>query len=153
MFYAWVDDKDKLKETLGLLNSSSPALWGRMDAQQMVEHLIILYNISNKMQETTILTPEKYLHKSQSFLRSEEMMPKNFVAKFLPLDPNPYLYSSLEEAITQLSSSLDSFHAYWSGKEEETLNHPVFGKLNKELWDRVHNKHIHHHFLQFGLLK
>ena len=153
MFFAWVDDKDKLKETLGLLSSSSPALWGRMDAQQMVEHLIMLYNISNKKQETSILTPDKYIHKTQEFLRSEELMPKNFVAKFLPLDPIPYVYSSIEEAIDHLLSSLDSFQAYWSGKEEETLNHPVFGKLNKVLWDRVHNKHLHHHFLQFGLIK
>ena len=153
MFFAWVDNKATLQETLGLLTSSSPALWGRMDAQQMVEHLIVLYDISNKKQETIILTPEKYLHKSQDFLKSEELMPKNFVAKFLPIDPIPYAYSSIEESITQLIYSLDSFHSYWKGKEEETLNHPVFGKLNKELWDRVHNKHIHHHFSQFGLVK
>lgn len=153
MFYTWIDDKEKLEEALGLLTSSSAALWGRMDAQQMVEHLILLYDISNKKQETPILTPEKYLHKSQAFLRSEELMPKNFVAKFLPIDPIPYTYPSLEEAISKLFYSLDSFHSYWKGREEETLNHPVFGKLNKELWDRVHNKHIHHHFSQFGLVK
>lgn len=94
MFYTWVDDKEKLEETLGLLTSSSPALWGRMDAQQMVEHLILLYDISNKKKETPILTPEKYLYKSQAFLRSEELMPKNFVAKFLPIDPIPYTYTS-----------------------------------------------------------
>jgi len=153
MFYAWVDDKEKLEETLSLLTSSSPALWGRMDAQQMVEHLILLYDISNTKIETPILTPEKHLHKSRVFLRSEELMPKNFIAKFLPIDPTPYSYPSLKEAINQLFSSLDSFHSYWKDKEEETLNHPVFGKLNKGLWDRVHNKHIHHHFLQFGLVR
>ena len=152
MFYAWVDDKERLEEALSLLTFSSSALWGRMDAQQMVEHLILLFDISNKKQETPILTPEKYLHKSQAFLRSEELMPKNFVAKFLPIDPIPYTFSSLEESKNKIFSSLDSFHSYWKGIKEETLNHPVFGKLNKELWDRVHNKHIHHHFLQFGLI-
>ena len=29
-------------------------------------------------------------------------MPKNFVAKFLPIDPIPYTYTSLEEAISKL---------------------------------------------------
>ena len=153
MFYAWVDDKEKLHNTLGLLHSSSSALWGRMDAQQMIEHLIVLYEISNNKQETVILTPEKYLNKSQAFLMSEELMPKNFVAKFLPIDPSPYKYSSIEAAASQLIYSLDSYQSYWKGVEEETLNHPVFGKLNKVKWDRVHNKHIHHHFLQFLLIK
>jgi hydroxymethylglutaryl-CoA reductase len=153
MFYAWVDDKEKLQETLGLLNSSSPALWGRMDAQQMVEHLIVLFEISNKKQETLILTPEKHLNKSQAFLMSEDLLPKNFVAKFLPINPSPYKYSSLQEAVSQLIYSLDSYQSYWKGIEEETLNHPVFGKLNKVKWNRVHNKHIQHHFLQFGLVK
>ena len=67
MFYAWVDDKDKLKETLGLLSCYSPGVWGVMDAQQIVEHQIVLYNISNKKQETSILTPDKYIHQSQEF--------------------------------------------------------------------------------------
>lgn len=153
MFNNWVDNRENLQTSLGLLNAKSPALWGRMDAQQMVEHLIVLFEISNKNQETPILTPEKYLHKSQAFLMSDELMPKNFVAKFLPINPSPYLYSSLTEANNKLLSVLDSFHNYWLGKDDETLNHPVFGSLNKEQWDRVHNKHIHHHFLQFGLIK
>ena len=55
MFNFWIDDKEKLNETLSLLNVSSPALWGRMNAQQMVEHLISLFEISNKKQETLIL--------------------------------------------------------------------------------------------------
>lgn len=153
MFYAWVDDKEKLQETLGLLNSSSTALWGRMDAQQMIEHLIVLYKMSNKKQETLILTPEKYLPKSLAFLMSKELLPKNFVAKFLPIDPSPYKYSSMQEAISKLVFYLNSYHTYWKGIEEETLNHPVFGRLNKVQWDCVHNKHIQHHFLQFGLVK
>jgi len=153
MFYTWVDDKEKLQERLGLLNASSSALWGRMNAQQMIEHLIVLFEISNKKQETLILTPEKHLPKSQAFLMSDELLPKNFVAKFLPIDPSPCVYSSIEEAISKLVFYLDSYHTYWKGREEETLNHPVFGMLNKVKWDRVHNKHIHHHFLQFGLVK
>ena len=153
MFYNWVDDKEKLQQTLSLLNSSSPALWGRMDAQQMVEHLTVLFEISNKKQEIVILTPEKYLHKSQAFLMSDELMPKKFVAKFLPIDPNPYSCTSLDQAASQLLATFDSYHTYWNGIEEETLNHPVFGRLNKEKWDRAHNKHIQHHFLQFGLVK
>ena len=93
------------------------------------------------------------MHKSQAFLMSEELMPKNFVAKFLPIDPSPYSCTSLDQAVSQLLATFDSYHTYWNGIEEETLNHPVFGRLNKEKWDRVHNKHIQHHFLQFGLIK
>ena len=153
MFYNWVNDKEKLKDTLSLLRFNSPALWGRMDAQQMVEHLIILFEISSKKQQTNILTPEKYLEKSQAILMSDEPMPKNFVAKFLPIGPTPYLYSSLVEANYQLLFVLSAYQVYWKERENERLNHPIFGSLTKDMWDRVHNKHIHHHFLQFGLIK
>lgn len=29
--------------------------------------------------------------------------------------------------------------------------HPVFGLIGYEEWHRMHYKHVHHHFLQFGL--
>ncbi len=153
MFSLWINNKEKLKDTLKLLSDSTLPLWGRLDAQQMIEHLIALFELSNKEQETPILTPEKYLHKSVDFLMSNELMPKNFVAKFLPIDPPPYIHASLDEAVFYLFKVLDSYHIYWVGKEACKLNHPIFGSLTKDKWDRVHNKHIHHHFLQFGLIK
>ena len=153
MFYPWIDNSVKLKDVLLQLQPDSKAIWGRMDAQQMIEHLILVCEISNGSKESEILTPEKYIEKSQAFLMGEEPMPKNFVAKFIPEEPISHRYDDLQSAIQTFLSSISLYHSYWDGKEHSTRNHPVFGKLNKKMWNRVHNKHITHHLLQFGLSK
>ena len=151
MLYQWIYNTVKLKETLFQLQSTSKANWGRMDAQQMIEHLILVVEISNGTLDVEVLTPEKYIEKSQAFLMSNEVLPKNFVAKFIPKDPVAHRYEDLQSAIRAFCISITLYHSYWDGKEESTRNHPVFGKLNKVMWDQVHNKHISHHLLQFGL--
>jgi hypothetical protein len=151
MFYPWIDNSVKLMDVLLQLQPDSKAIWGRMDSQQMIEHLILVCEISNGSKEAEILTPEKYIEKSQAFLMCDEPMPKNFVAKFIPEEPIAHRYDDLQSAIQAFLSSLSLYHSYWEGKKGSTRNHPVFGKLNKKMWNRVHNKHITHHLLQFGL--
>lgn len=150
-FFPWIDNSEKLKQILLQLNTESKAVWGRMDAQQMIEHLILVCELSNGTKECEVHTPEKYIEKSQAFLMSDEPMPKNFIAKFIPEEPAAHRYENIEASINAFISSIVQYHSYWNGKEETTRNHPVFGKLNKHKWDMVHNKHITHHLLQFGL--
>jgi len=151
MFFAWVDKPEILKETLLQITNGSKPAWGRMDAQQMVEHLILVFELSNGLKSSPILTPDKYIEKSQTFLMSDEPLPKNFVAKFIPENPVSHSNKNFNIAVNELVIALHTYHSYWRGKEEHTLNHPVFGELNKKMWDQVHNKHITHHLLQFGL--
>jgi len=151
MFFPWVDKPEKLKDSLLQLTNESKCTWGRMDAQQMVEHLLAVFELSSEEKVNPILTPDKYIEKSQAFLMSDEPMPQNFVAKFLPEKPVVHSNKNFNLAVNELVSALHTYHSYWLGKEERTLNHPVFGKLNKKMWDQVHNKHITHHLLQFGL--
>lgn len=151
-FVAWIEELDKLKGKLKLLHPESKPEWGRMDAQQMIEHLIGSCEISNGTKKVEVLTPEKHIEKSQAFLMSDQEMPKNFIAKFIPEDPIPHQYSNLNVAVAALVASIEKYHNYWEGNEDSLCNHSVFGRLNKEKWNRVHNKHITHHLLQFNLL-
>ena len=151
MFFPWVDNTDKLMEPLLRLRPDSKPAWGRMDAQQMIEHLIFVFEISNGSKKVEVLTPEKHIKKSQIFLMSDKPMPKNFISKFIPVEPAAHQFSNLQTAISELISSIKTYHSCWVEKKETTLNHPVFGALNKKMWNQVHNKHITHHFLQFRL--
>lgn len=153
MFFSWIENPKKLKNELLQLKSNTVALWGRMDAQQMIEHLIIVCEISNGTTDVKVLTPKKNIKKAQAFLMSEQEMPKNFIAKFIPKEPLAYKYEDLPTAIQTFIYSINIYHSYWVDKKDSTRNHPVFGKLNKKMWNRVHNKHITHHLLQFGLSK
>lgn len=143
---------DKLNTVLARLDSNTKAVWGQMDAHQMIEHLILVVEISNGLTDVEIQTPEKYIAKSQAFLMSDEAMPKNFIAKFIPEKPQAYKYVSIDEAKKELLASIKNYNIYWMGKELNTRNHPVFGKLNKEMWDQLHSKHFTHHFEQFDVL-
>jgi hypothetical protein len=47
---------DDFRNWLSVLTVDNVALWGKMDAQQMVEHLIIAVNVSNGKQLITLAT-------------------------------------------------------------------------------------------------
>jgi len=152
-FFPWINNIEKLKETLAQLEAKAPALWGKMDAQQMVEHLNLVLEISNGTLDVVIYTPEKYIEKSQAFLMSQEPLPRNFVAKFIPEEPITHKNADLKSAVEVFLNSAEKHQKYWHEKDAENRNHPVFGNLNKTMWDCVHNKHITHHFIQFSLIE
>ena len=149
-FFPWINNLEKLKETLAHLEAKAPALWGKMDAQQMVEHLNWVLEISNGTLDVGIRTPEKYIEKSQAFLISEDPMPRGFVSKFIPEDPISHKNVDLKSAIAEFLNSTEKHQKYWPEKDAKNRNHFVFGSLNKAMWDCVHNKHITHHFILFN---
>lgn len=151
-FYPWIDNTEQLENKLAILELNQKAVWGRMDAQQMIEHLILVLEISNGVKEMEIYTPEKHIEKSQAFLMSEKPMPQNFIAKFIPEDPIPHRFETINVAKNEFFKAVIAYHKYWLGKEESVRNHPVFGELTKTKWNQLHNKHITHHFKQFELI-
>lgn len=78
-------------------------------------------------------------------------MPHNFRFPYLPEEPLPHKYASVEKAIEQLENSIERYEAFWKENPEATAVHPVFGEMGLELWDRTHLKHIQHHFEQFSI--
>lgn len=151
-FINWLEKKKKLKEILEKLNLKTKPLWGQMDSQQMIEHLIYVFEISNGVKNIEDQTQTIPYKKAEMFLKSKEEMPKNFSAKFLSKTPNKHKFKELNSAISNLILNIDKYNEFWRGKEQTTCNHPVFGQLNKEKWNKVHNKHITHHLKQFDLI-
>lgn len=144
-------NKFELQKGLGPLKKDALPLWGTMTAVQMVEHLIAAVKMSNGKLKAAVATPEEKLPKVRQFLFSDQPMPRNVKADALKsLFPEPS-GNTLEELIQQLEKEINDFYSYYknAGREE---NHPVFGSLDKEGWERLHSKHFTHHFVQFGLL-
>ena len=44
-FINWINESERLKEKLKQLSPDSKPKWGRMDAHQMIEHLILIFYI------------------------------------------------------------------------------------------------------------
>jgi hypothetical protein len=128
--------------------------WGKMNAQQTVEHLADFFNLSIGEIQFPLSVPEEHLPKMKEFLYSDKMFRENTKApsNVLPEEPVAEKQPNYEAAIMALESSIQKFSAHFGENETLTTLHPAFGWLNKEGWILLHYKHIHHHLRQFNLI-
>ncbi len=154
-------DQEKLnfvtKECIPLFNnlqSGSLAKWGKMNAQQMIEHVGIVYLISTGKIKAELTTPVEHLPKYLEFLNSEKQFRENTKApeNMLGEEPAPLRFANLEEAKQKLAGAIGSFENYFKPDPEKRIMHPVFGELNYAEWVLMHYKHVTHHLRQFGLM-
>lgn len=148
-------NRRNIQKLLNGLTENTKPNWGKMTAQQMLEHLetTLLYSIGEPEAEKCF-TSEEHLEKYQDSLYNHRKMPKDFPAPFLPEDGTlPELkYKNLEQAKEKFLENLQKYQIYYRENPEAEHMHFVFGKLNKEMMELMHRKHFTHHFEQFGLV-
>jgi len=133
------------------LDFSSPSKWGKMNAQQMVEHVSSFFKVSSGKLKFPLATPAEHLPKYKEFLMSEKEFRENTKAPVLPEEPLPLQYKTMHEAIMDLEHQVNDFFDYFADNPEKKTMHPAFGELNFEEWIQLHHKHVKHHLKQFGL--
>ncbi len=142
--------------TLLLKNVSATKMgkWGKMNAQQMVEHLANVFAMSFNKIRFPIVTPAEHLLKAKAFLYSDKVFKENTKAPLSVLgdEPMPLQHQKMQEAIMQLQKNIDGFVNYFKENSSNTAVHPVFGELNFEEWVLFHHKHIMHHGTQFEVV-
>jgi len=155
-------DQDKLsfvtKECIPLFNSlqaGTAAKWGKMNAQQVIEHVGTVYIISTGKIKAELTTPVEHLPKYVEFLYSDKQFRENTKApeNMLGEEPPPLRFATIEEAKQKLEGAIASFENYFNPNPETRTMHPVFGELNYAEWVLMHYKHVTHHLRQFGLLE
>lgn len=135
---------------LNQINQDKTPEWGSMSATRMVEHLTDTLDLALGKLELSLEIPEDKVERAQGFILSEHPMPKNFQASFAP--PSAGIrHSNISEAILEFKKKWAEFDEYYSLNKGITHLHPNFGKLNYELWKRLHSKHVTHHLEQFGI--
>jgi oxepin-CoA hydrolase/3-oxo-5,6-dehydrosuberyl-CoA semialdehyde dehydrogenase len=134
------------------LSSASTPRWGRMRAQEMVEHLIWAFALSNGVTHVSCSVPASELPRLKQFLYSNRPTPREFMNPALVNGLPPLRHGTLEEAKTALKRELARF---LDGPRlaDQVHTHPVFGRMGYAEWHRAHCKHVHHHLLQFGLIE
>lgn len=127
--------------------------WGKMDGQQMVEHLRDICKVaSGKIVLPLVNTDPEKLAQARSFLLSEQPFRENTKVPVMPEEPRPHKYKSLEEAITKTAEELQEIFTVYAASPSLVLMHPIFGELNYAEQLQYLNKHIRHHLRQFGLI-
>ena len=131
------------------LQADTPAFWGKMTAQQMVEHLIDQVQYTNgKMVPYCEVTDQEAYEAKQIYIYSNTELSRNVV---FGTALNELLHSDLTTAIQQLMLELHDFDRYFD-EPGKTEIHGAFGPLTYQEWLIWHSKHFYHHLKQFGLI-
>lgn len=135
-------------------DSSVTPKWGKMNFQQMVEHVTSFFKVSTKKLQFDLVSPTEHLPKLKEFLMSDKQFRENTKAptNIIGEEPLPAHFKTVEEAINQMDKEVHHFFDFYAADKQVTAVHPVFGELNFEEWVLLHYKHVTHHLRQFGLL-
>ncbi|MER3499556.1 MAG: hypothetical protein C4308_13475 [Chitinophagaceae bacterium] len=144
--------RQKLIPLIQELSPTTAACWGKMNAQQMVEHLSDFFKVSTGRLSFNLVTSIEHLPKYKEFLLSEKEFRENTKAPMLPDEPFALRHSSFTAAIEELEDELNFFFQHFSTASATTTLHPVFGELNYAEWVQLHHKHVKHHLKQFGII-
>jgi len=143
-------------EYIPLLQTLAPdqkGKWGKMDGQQMVEHMREVCKVANgKIVLPLLNTDPVKLAKARGFMMSDAQFQENTTVAVMPEEPRAHKYSSMQEAIAKMEVELNDVFAVYAADANKTLNHPVFGELNYEEQIWYLDKHVRHHLRQFGLV-
>ncbi len=135
------------------LKSDTPALWGKMNAQQMIEHLSMVVGASNgRLTMQPSAEPERLAYRKMRFFERDTPFPRSVRVEFVPEEPIPVYCANIEDAKMQLFDQLQRFDDYFREHEGMSTMHAVFGPLNFEEWIQNHARHFRHHLMQFGLV-
>jgi len=146
-----VSSKEELNSILSTLKEDALPAWGRLRAQNMVEHLVEAVEYTNGKKFTELdVTPEVATEAKAKCVNEDFEIPKN-VPGFLSDKMKSKRFNNLEAAIKQLNEELDAFHLYFA-TPNRIATHAAFGPMNYREWLLWHGKHFAHHFNQFGLI-
>lgn len=138
-----------LLRLLNQLDAGCRPLWGKMRAQQMLEHLIdqVQYTNGSKIPFCDVAADEALRRKARMLAEDVEI-PRNVILGDLP---EAHAFPGLHEATQQLMLELDRFDQFLA-KPGSTAIHGTYGPMNHAEWVIWHSRHFRHHLKQFGLL-
>ena len=139
-------DNDKIITRIKSLTPDSKAIWGKMSVDQMLKH-------SNDVM--LVAFGEKKL-KINFLMRFLGKMMKNKVInsefkKNSPTAPEFIFKEKYDFYVVQSESSIN-FSRFAVGHDAiKEMDHPFWGKMTFEDWDKLMWNHIDHHLRQFGV--
>ena len=133
------------------LTATTPALWGTMTSQRMVEHLVDVIRIATGEYPQDLLIDVEKIPSMLRFLDSDKPMAKDIQVPFATKEI-PLRNEELALAVDEYTEAWISLEELFEFNPTFTSVHPYYGPLNFDQWKRLHAKHLTHHFQQFGLL-
>jgi hypothetical protein len=143
--------KYSLPELLSTLSAEQTGGWGKMNAQQMIEHYTNAVKISSGVVTFSTTLNHEAIEKNHRFLMTDRPFKESIKDPLLPEEPVAFEKGSITEAIATLQNAFNHFFEYYQNNPDERVNNPIFGPLNFEEQVHLLHKHALHHLAQFGL--
>ena len=130
------------------LTADSKPLWGSMSASQMLKHSCIsIQNASGELKFERSEMGKKFAEVAKPMIINDEPFGKGLPAdeNFIQKDAPDFLIEKTA-IIAALKKFVEKGHGITSEAE-----HPFFGELTSDEWDKLMWKHLDHHLRQFGV--
>lgn len=144
-------DIETLLPLFDKLQADTKPKWGNMSAQRMVEHLTDTLKIATGETPFPMEVPEDRIERMVAFLDSDKPMAPNLQVSFAGADV-PLRHSEIELAVDEYIETWLDLEQLYAENPELKHPHPYYGPLDFDQWNRLHSKHLTHHFTQFGLI-
>jgi oxepin-CoA hydrolase/3-oxo-5,6-dehydrosuberyl-CoA semialdehyde dehydrogenase len=132
------------------LSQPANANWGKMNFNQMLEHLIDAFkNASGDIVFDTFHSPEERLPAMQAFLMTDKLFKPEIKNAMMGEEPAPVKNDNTNDSLDELQSQINRFYERFQQDQNLVVRNPIFGDLNEELWTRLLYKHCIHHLHQF----
>lgn len=145
--------RTRLVPLLQQIPPATAARWGKMNVQQMIEHLggDAFRTASGRLVFEKILTAPEQLSKMRSFMMSEKPFKENTRNPLLGDEPPPTRYKTVQGALGALQQELICFFETFEKNPLLITRNPFFGDLNFDENVQLLYKHSLHHLKQFGV--
>ncbi len=145
--------KSTVSKSLNKLQAHSKGLWGKMNAQDMVEHLEMAVTLTTILKNSPMQAPTPLQEKSRTgLIYGDEEMPRNVQNPAFRYGLPPHKYPDLETAREKLLEKIAMFFENYKDKPDFHSWTMFAGDLNYAENLAFHYKHFKHHLSQFDLL-
>jgi hypothetical protein len=141
----------KLIPLMSSLDEHTKPIFGKMNVQQMIEHMGYAFRQASGLIPLNALNNEEITAKMYSFMMSERPFKDNTPNPYLPETPAPAVFETKEQALIDLQKDIHQFFATFENDKSQRILNPFFGNLNFEEWVHLLHKHANHHLRQFGI--
>ena len=139
-------DNSELVQRINQLNLNSKAQWGKMSVDQMLKHTNAASEVAFGKQELKI----NFLMKLVGKLLKNKVFNSEF-KKNSPTAPE-FIFKDSYDLETSKNELIKNVQLLQDGHTTiKVMNHPFWGKMTYEDWDKLMYKHLDHHLRQFGV--
>jgi len=131
---------------INLLTTESKALWGKMTVDQMCKHCTSAINVAFGKQDVKVNFLMRFLGKI--------LKDKVFNSEFKRNSPTAkeFVFTNHYDLEIAKKEFIESFSQFTQGQQTiKVMNHPFWGKMTYEDWDKLMWRHVDHHLRQFGV--